>query len=278
MAPGGSKSWIQRLTIEGRRHDIGLGPFPVIGLAEARKRAFANRVASAHGGNPLAEKRRAKSPTFREAAERTFEATKARWRNAKTPKMWRSTLEKRAFPVFGDRRLDTVTREDVLRVVAPLWSSKPKTARRLRGYIQATLSWCQAHGFIAGDNVAGESIDGGLPSMPVVKQHLRALRYSEVGVALETVQGDTAAKLCLRFVVLTAVRSGEARGGIWSEVDLEAREWRMPASRMKAGGEHRVPLSAAAVAVLEHPDSGRRFGLAVPVSAEAWPVPARALV
>ena len=250
VAHGGSKSWIQRLTIEGQRHDIGLGTFPVIGLAEARERAFANRVAVAHGGNPLAEKRRAKSPTFREAAERTFEATKARWRNAKIAKMWRSTLEKRAFPAFGDRRVDTVTREDVLRVVAPIWSSKPETARRLRGYIRATLSWCQAHGFIAGDNLAGESIDGGLLSMPVVKQHLRALPYAEIGAALETVQGDTAAKLCLRFVVLTAVRSGEARGAVWTEIDMATRTWTIPAARMKVATEHRVPLSDAAVTVL----------------------------
>ena len=149
VTPTGTKSWIQRLTIEGKRHDIGLGTVPVIGLAEARERAFANRVAVAHGGNPLAEKRRANAPTFAEAAERTLEATRARWRTGgKTEKIWRQVLSQRALPAFGDRPVDTMTREDVLRIVSPIWSSKPEVARRLRQFVRSILSWAHAHGHV----------------------------------------------------------------------------------------------------------------------------------
>lgn len=253
VGPSGAKSWIQRLVIEGRRHDIGLGAFPVIGLAEARERAFANRVAVAHGGNPLAEKRRAKVPTFAEAAERTIEKNRARWREGgKTEKIWRQVLSSRAFPAFGDRPVDTITREDVLKVVSPIRMEKPEVARRLRQFVRLILGWAVSHGYA--EHNADDSINGALPSLKRVKEHLRALSYREVAGALETVEesrASTAAKLCLRLLVLTAVRSGEARGAMWREVDLEARSWVIPAGRTKVGAEHRVPLSDAAVAVLE---------------------------
>lgn len=253
IAPGGSKSWIQRVTIDGRRRDIGLGGWPVVSLAKARQRAFANRVAIADGQNPLAEKRKAKTPTFRHAADQVFEANKPRWRNAKHTANWMASLEKYAFPTLGDLPVDQISREDVLRVLSPIWTSRPERARRLRQRIRATLGWCQAHGFVE-HNAAGEAIDGALPSMATKKQHLRALPYQEVAAALQVVEGSRAsqsAKLCLRFLVLTAARSGESRGAIWTEIDAEAREWHIPADRMKAGVEHRQPLNDAAMAVLE---------------------------
>ena len=254
VTPSGTRSWIQRLTIEGRRHDIGLGAFPVVSLEKARRRAFENRVAIADGRNPLAEKRRAKVPTFADAAERTLEATRARWRKSgKTEKIWRQVLAQRALPAFGDRPVDSITREDVLRIVSPIWSSKPEVARRLRQFVRSILSWAQAHGHVE-HNVAGEGLDGALPAMRRLKRHLRALAYQRVPEALETVEGSKAsmaAKLCCRFLVLTAVRSGEARGATWAEIDLEAREWRIAGPRMKVGAEHRVPLSDAAKAVLD---------------------------
>ena len=253
VTPTGTRSWIQRLVIDGKRHDIGLGGFPVIGLAVARERAFANRVTVAHGGDPLAAKQKPKGLTFRDTAERTYEAMKPRWRNEKTPKIWRGVLAKRAYPAFGDKPVDKVTREDVLSILAPIWATRPEVARRLRQYIRATLAWCQAHGHVTGDNVAGESIDGALPSMPSIKQHYRALPYSEVPATLEALASglNTSAKLCLRFVILTAVRGGEARNAEWSEFDMEAHTWTIPAAKMKRATEHRVPLSDAALAVLE---------------------------
>ena len=252
VAPGGSKSWIQRVAIDGRRRDIGLGPFPVIGLAEARRRAFANRVAVAEGRDPLSEKHRAKAPTFREAAVRTFEANRGRWRNAKHIASWMQMLEKRALPVIGAMRVDQIAREDVLRILTPIWTRHPEVARKTRQRIRAVLAWAQAHGYVE-HNAAGEGIDGALPTMPKQKRHYRALPYQEVAAALETIEtsrASLAAKLCLRFVVLTSARSGEARAATWSEIDEDAGLWVIPAERMKTGTEHRQPLSDAALAVL----------------------------
>ncbi len=262
VSKSGAKSWIQRLTINGRRHDIGLGGWPVVSLAKARKRAFDNRVAIDEGRDPLAEKRKAKMPTFHEAARRTYEANRPRWRNAKVEKTWWQQLERHALPALGNLPVDRIGREDVLRVLTPIWTRHPEAARKLRQRIRAILAWAEAHGF-ADRNVAGDAIAGALPSMPAVKEHFRALPYGEVAGALATVEASgasVAAKACLRFIVLTAARYGEARGATWGEIDIEAREWRIPASRMKAGVEHRVPLSDTALAVLEEMRPFRETG------------------
>ena len=253
ITPGGSKSWVQRLTIEGRRHDLGLGGFPLVTLAEARAKAYDNRRLARSGGDPLAAKRRAKTPTFRQAASRTCDALRPRWRNHKHATDWIATLERHAYPVIGDMSVDRIRREDVLRTLTPIWTHRPETARRVRQRMRAVLRWCWAHGYVS-ENVAGEGIDGALPKMPAVRQHFRALPYSEVASALEAVEASHAsqpAKLCLRFLILTAARSGEARGATWPEIDMEAREWRIPADRMKGGATHRVPLSDAALAALD---------------------------
>ena len=253
VAPGGSRSWVQRLTIGGRRRDLGLGGFPLVTLAEARELAFDNRRQARRGRDPLSDRRRAQTPTFEQAAGRALEANRARWRNAKTAANWTESMAKHAYPVFGARRVDEIGREDVLRVLTPIWTSKPELARKVRQRIRATLQWAMAHGHVD-RNVAGEAIDGALPAMPAVAAHFRALPYGEVGQALELIEASRAspsAKACLRFVALTACRSGEARGATWNEVDLESREWRIPAPRMKAAAEHRVPLSDAALTVLE---------------------------
>ena len=253
IAPGGSKSWIQRLAIDGKRHDIGLGGFPLVTLREAREAAFENRRLARRGGDPLAAKRRTRAPTFREAAERTFEANRARWRNNKTTSNWLRGMAKRVLPVLGEMRVDAIGREDVLRILTPIWTDKPEIARKLRGRIRAVLAWAQAHGHVE-HNVAGEAIDGALPAMPAVKTHFRALPHPEVAAALDVIatsRASVSARACLRFVVLTACRSGEARLATWAKVDLEAREWRVPAARMKAAAEHRVPLSDAALGILE---------------------------
>ena len=252
IAKGGSKGWILRIVIDGRRRDIGLGGYSAVSLAKARQLADAHRLAVAEGRDPLAEKRRAKMPTFAEAAERVHALNLGRWRNGKHTAQWINTLRTYAFPTIGKMPLDRIERRDVLGILTPIWAAKPETARRVRQRIRTVLKWGQAHGYVGG-NVAGEAIDGALPPMPRVKAHFRALPYAEVPAALETVEASPAsmaAKACLRFLVLTAARSGEARGATWAEIDLEAREWRIPAERMKGGVEHRVPLSDAALAVL----------------------------
>ena len=252
VARGGTKSWMQRVTIDGKRRDMGLGAYPVVSLAKARRRAFENRVAIADGRDPLAEKRRTAIPTFWQAAEQTFEANKPRWRNARHSAGWWQTLERHAMPRLGNMLVDRIGREDVLAVLTPIWSTRMETARRVRQRIRTVLGWAMAHGFIEHNVV--DAIAGALPAMPAVKEHFRALPYQEVQAALATVeasQASLAVKLCFRFTVLTAARSGEAREAVWSEIDLAVREWRIPGTRMKSGAEHRVPLSHAALAVLE---------------------------
>lgn len=249
----GTKSWVQRVAIDGRRRDIGLGSFPTVSLAKARERAMANRLAIADGRDPVSEKKRAKTPTFREAAQATFEANLPRWRDTKTARNWMQGMEKRAFPVIGNMRVDRIRREDVLHILKPVWAVHPDVARKLRQRMRATLRWCQAHGYVE-QNVAGEAIEGALPPMPAVRAHHRTLPYADVRACLETVRASSAsasARLCLEFVVLTATRSGEARAARWDEIDLDQREWRIAADRTKTGTLHVVPLSEPAMQVLD---------------------------
>ena len=249
----GSRSWMQRIVIHGRRRDLGLGGYPAIGLAEARALALANKALVTAGRDPLAERHRANVPTFREAAKKVYEANLPRWRNGKHTVNWWGSLERHAFPVIGDVKVDRIRRSDVLAVLEPIWTMRPETARRVRQRIRTILRWCEAHDYCAG-NAAGEALNGALPPMPRLKAHHRALPYQEVAGALKTVDASDAslvAKLCLRFLVLTAARSGEARGATWDEIDETVTEWRIPAKRMKGGVQHRVPLSDAALAVLE---------------------------
>ena len=248
----GGKSWVQRMTIDGRRRDIGLGGYPSVSLAQARKRASDNREAIGNGRDPVAEKHRPAMPTFREASYAVHEANKPRWRNGSHTLGWIQTLERHAFPKIGNKPVDTISRSDLLAVLTPIWSTRPETARRVRQRMRTIFRWAMANELVEG-NPAGEAIDGALPSMPKVKAHLRALPYEEVGAALRTVdasQTSPASKLCLSFLVFTAARSGEARGATWDEIDMEGATWTIPGSRMKAGEEHRVPLSNQAVGVL----------------------------
>ena len=249
----GAKSWVQRITIDGRRRDIGLGGFPTVSLAQARTKAADIRTAVAEGRDPLAEKHAPSMPTFREAALTVHEANRPRWRSGKHVANWMQTLERHAMPTMGSMPLDRIDRSAVLRVLTPIWTARPETARRVRQRMRTVFRWAMAHGFMD-TNPAGEAIDGALAPMPKVKAHLRALPYQEVGAALRTVeasQASMAARLCFKFLVLNAARSGEARGALWDEIDVEGRVWRIPAERMKAGEEHRVPLSEQALEVLD---------------------------
>ena len=252
ISKAGRKSWVLRITIDGRRRDIGLGAFPSVSLAKAREKAADNRAAIAEGRDPLAEKRAPTMPTFREAACTVHEVNKPRWRNPKHIASWMQTLERHAMPTLGNMPIERIGRAEVLRVLTPIWTARPETARRVRQRMRTVFRWAMAHGFME-TNPAGEVIDGALPSMHKVKSHFRALPYREVGSALETVetsQASVSAKLCFRFLVLTAARSGEARGATWDETALQDHVWRIPPERMKAGVEHRVPLSGQAIELL----------------------------
>ena len=248
----GRKSWVQRITIDGRRRDIGLGGYPAVSLAQARKRSADNRATVADGKDPVSDKRKPRMPTFKEAAFTVHKSNRPRWRNEKHAASWIQTLQRHALPSIGNKRIDKIGRADVLTVLTPIWTTRPETARRVRQRMRTVFRWAMAHGFTE-TNPAGEVIDGALPPMPKVKAHLRSLPYQDVGMALKTVsasQASLSAKLCFRFLVLTAARSGEARAATWDEIDMQERLWRIPSERMKAGIEHRVPLSEQVLEVL----------------------------
>ena len=253
VSPGGSKQWVQRLTIHGRRRDIGLGGCSWTTLAEAREAAWENRRIARRGGDPLETKRQKKVPLFRDAAKSTWETLRPRWRSEKGATNWMQQLERYAMKRLGSMPVNRIGREDVLAILTPIWGTKPETARRVRRYIRSTLQWCQAHGFVE-FNAAGEAIDGALPRMAAVKEHFRALPYKEIPTAMRSIESSSATpipKLALQFLILTAARSGEVRGALWSEIDISGHVWRIPGERMKAGAEHRVPLTGPAIEILE---------------------------
>ena len=254
VAPGGSKQWVQRIVVNGKRRDLGLGGYPLRTLAEARDIAFQNRrAARLEGRDIMAEKRRAAVPTFKVAAERFYQENKAKWKSEKHAKNWIQIVSKYAFSVIGERRVDEITRADVLSVLTPIWTAKAETAKRLRRYIRNVFAAATAHGWRE-DDPADERISAALPRTPKVAAHFRALPYGEISGALEIIESCGAsdyAKLAIRFLVLTAARSGEVRGAKWAEIDMANRTWKIPGERMKSGREHRVPLSDEAVAVLE---------------------------
>ena len=275
VKPSGSRSWIQRIAIHGKRRDLGLGSADLVTLAEAREAAYENRRIARSGGDPVAERRKAAAPTFRIAAERTFEAHRSGWKagNGRADN-WMRRLERHAMPKLADVPVNAIGREHVLRVLAPIWTEKPETARKVRQAMKATFAWCIANQHMDGDNPAGESISGALKPQPSVKAHFRALPYDDLPDVLAAVEAfDRAtvnARLAFRFAALTVARSGEVRGARWSEIDLDARVWTVPPERMKAASPHRVPLSDAAMAVLDQAaELGGRRGLVFPAPADA---------
>ena len=246
-----AKSWAQRISVEGRQRNLGLGSWPHVSLAEAREKCALNLAARRRG--ELVTGRKRTVPTFEEAVEKVIAVHRAGWKDgSKSETDWRATLRDYAMPKFGGRPVDRITTADVMAVLLPIWNEKRVTARRVRQRIGAVMRWAVAQGYRE-DNPAGEAIGAALPKNGVRPQHLAALPYAEVAGALEQVRGSgayPATVLAFEFLVLTACRSGEVRGAQWKEIDLQAREWRIPPERMKTGREHRVPLSTGALAVL----------------------------
>ena len=246
-----AKSWAQRINLDGRQRNLGLGSWPHVSLAEAREKCALNLAARRRG--ELVTGRKRTVPTFEEAVEKVIAVHRAGWKDgSKSEKDWQATLRDYAMPKLGGRPVDRITTADVMAVLIPIWNEKRVTARRVRQRIGAVMRWAVAQGYRE-DNPAGEAIGAALPKNGVRAQHLAALPYAEVAGAIKTVRGSgahPATVLAFEFLVLTACRSGEVRGALWEEMDLEAREWRIPAERMKTGREHRVPLSAGALAVL----------------------------
>ncbi len=259
--PSGARRWVQRLVIRGKSCVLGLGSFTLVPLAEARERALANRRVARAGGDPLRDKRpTAGVPTFAEAAEQVIAIHRGAWKDGETTaQKWRATLQQYAHPHIGDKGVDRVTTADVMAALQPIWSTKNETAQRVRRRIGVVMRWAIAQGYRS-DNPAGDAVTAALPKRPVLVQHRAALPHGEVAAAVAAVQRSDAwlgTKLAFEFLVLTAARSGEARGATWDEVDLVARVWTVPAARMKAQREHRVPLCGRAVWVLREAEQLR---------------------
>ena len=255
----GAKFWFQRVTIDGKRRNLGLGGYPTVSLAEARKAALVNARMIREGRDPLAEKREAitarqrpPTPTFAEASEIVIDIRRPTWSNAKHAEQWTNTLTTYAFPKLGPKLVTDITSSDILSVLTPIWIEKPETASRVRQRMETVLDWAVAQGYRT-DNPAARSIAKVLPRTPRTKQHFAALHYRDVPAALATANGsnaDTVTKLAFEFLVLTAARSGEVRLATWNEIDWRGRRWSVPAERMKARREHQVPLSTRSIEVL----------------------------
>lgn len=263
---GSARSWILRLVIGNKRRDMGLGAFPSVSLAHARNKASEAREMVRQGVDPIERQRAALSAlraslatqvTFKETAKAYVAAHESEWKNAKHTQQWRNTLKEYVYPVFGDLLVKDIQKEHVLQALRPIWNSKNVTASRLRGRIELVLSYAMQAGYRP-EGLNPARWKGGLdkllgaPSKLQENKHFRALPINEMGdfmAKLARIQGQGAR--ALEFAILTAARSGEVRGALWSEIDLKNKVWVIPASRMKAGREQRIPLSTTAIALLE---------------------------
>lgn len=252
VEPSGSKRWVQRLTINGKRREIGLGSADLITLAEAREAAVDHRKVARSGGDPLkAKQSNVAVPSFTVAVEKVIELHAPTWSNAKHASQFRNTLTTYAVPFIGNMPVSDVTPADVLRVLTPIWTSKSETARRVKQRIGTVMKWAIAQGYRADDPSA--ALSQALPKPTQRVEHRKSLPYDEVSACIEAIKASGAmlsTKLALQFLILTASRSGEVRGATWQEIDLSKKEWTVPAHRMKAKVEHVVPLSDRAVAIL----------------------------
>lgn len=257
VEPNGNRFWVQRLTIRGKRREIGLGSYPTIKLADARGKAAEHKRLAMLGGDPIEEKRKARDAiTFAKAMDLYLAKKDAEFGNEKHRKQWRATLDTYAVPVLGKMRVTDVETKHVLRVLQPIWTEKTVTATRLRQRIEAVLGWAAVAGHRTGDNPArwGGNLAELLakPGKVADKGNHPALALSDVPRWWQALaQRDGMSARALQFIAMTLARSGEVRGMTWDEVDMDAALWIIPAARMKAGKEHRVPLTQEAVALLK---------------------------
>jgi len=256
--PGGAKFWVQRITVNGKRRELGLGSPPVITLANVRETALENKRIVRAGKDPLQAKRQARViPTFEEATYKVYELNKPTWNNAKHAAQFISTLQTYAFPKIGQLKISDITTSDVMAVLTPFWTVKLETARRVRQRIGTVMKWAVAQGYR--DYDPAQNVIEALPKQNKVQNHRKALHYSEVAGCINAIKrskaGD-ATKHALEFLILTASRSGEIRNARWDEISVSISlssplpVWSVPADRMKAKRLHTIPLSTRAIAIL----------------------------
>ena len=260
----GAKSWLYRFSLQGKAREMGLGSLSAVSLSEARIKAGECRRLREEGVDPIEARKvrreqaaldAAKSITFKEAAANYIASHRAGWRNEKHASQWENTLATYAEPVLGRVSIEAIDTTLVLKVLEPIWKTKPETASRLRGRIEAILDWAKVRGLRQGENPARwrGHLDHLLPARSKVRRvkHHAALSYAELPdfIAKLRAQEGVAAR-ALEFTILTAARTGDTIGAVWYEVNTSDKVWTVPADRMKAGKEHRVPLSSRALAIL----------------------------
>jgi integrase len=270
VSPTATKSWIFRYARHGRSHEMGLGPAREVSLAEARVRAADARRQLVDGVDPLAARKghraqerleKAGTASFAECAKKFIAAHRAGWQNGKHAEQWQNTLDTYAGPVIGDLAVKDIDTAHMLRVLEPIWAKKPETASRLRGRIERILDYARVRGYRSGENPARwrGHLDKLLP--PALnrknRKHHAALPYDEIGAFMEKLraQEGTAAR-ALELTILTGTRTQEVIGAKPEEIDLKKALWTIPAERMKAGKEHRVPLSPQAIEVIKARPAG----------------------
>jgi integrase len=276
VSPTGSRKWVLRFTWRGRAKEMGLGSAARVPLADAREKAASACRKIAHGLNPIEERKRDHGiPTFGEMADTVREALAAGFRNEKHKAQWKMTLETYASPLRG-KPVDTITTDDVLAVLKPIWTTKAETASRLRGRIEKVLDAAKAKGFREAENPARRRghLDHLLPKRPKLSRgHHPAMAYENVPAFIGRLkESDSIAGQALELCILTAARSGEILGMRWTELDLEKKLWTVPANRMKAGREHRVPLSGRAVLLLRELHKARSGDFVFPGQARKKPL------
>lgn len=245
--------WVLRSTIKGRRRDIGLGSLSLVTLKEARENAFDMRRDIQRGIDPIAERKKQEVvvPTFTSAARIVHAEQKASWKNGKHQNQWITTLEKYAFPTLGDRLVNDIEGPLIRECLLSIWLDKPETARRVKQRIGVVLDWAYANG-MRETEAPMRSLGRALPRQPKQDSHFAAMPYEDIQAFIKHLHNRTSvARLALEFLILCASRSGEVRGAKWAEVDLKNRLWTIPAERMKVGKEHVVPLTHAAIGVLQ---------------------------
>jgi len=252
IGPTGAKSWILRIVVPltGKRRDLGLGATSLVTLAEAREKSRELRKFIRDGGDPDTLRKK-ETLTFAQAAVRVHTQMLPTWKNKKHAETWLASIETYANPHFGNRPIAGIGTADVLKVLTPIWTSKNETANRLKQRISTVFDWAKGAGHYQHEN----PVNGLKKALPVVKardNHMAAMAWREVpGFMAELAGREGVSARTLEFIILTAVRSGEARGARWREIDMETKAWMIPAERMKRGVAHRVPLSEEAIEVLK---------------------------
>lgn len=264
VKPSGSRSWVLRVMVGNRRRDIGLGGYPDVSLERARERAREMRSQIQDGIDPVAAKKEAKEAliaadlkrmTFDQAATICWRAKSQEFKS-KHAAQWKSTLDRYASPIVGSLQVSEIEMPHVLSVLQPIWNTKTETATRVRGRMEAVLSWATVSGYREGENPARwqGNLEHALPKPAKLRkvQHFRALPWQQMGVFMQDLRKrEGVGARALEFAILTAARSGEVRFAIWSEIDVPNKLWTIPGERMKAGREHKVPLSRAALTLLQ---------------------------